>query len=80
MADMMRALEEGRNAQVGAENPYAGGSLALAKIWTRGYHAMLLRTWYTSPHRERYLRARAEPGHPLAGAGVSGDEVLVDQG
>lgn len=56
--DMMRALAEGRNAPVGAENPYAGRSLALAKIWRRGYEAMLQRTWYTSPHRRDYLQAR----------------------
>jgi hypothetical protein len=56
--DMTRALEEGRTAAVGAENPYAGKSLALAKIWRRGYQAMLTRTWYTSPHRREYLQAR----------------------
>jgi len=58
--DMTRALNEGRNAHVGAENPYAGGSLALAKIWRRGYDAMLQRTWYASPHRRQYLQARGD--------------------
>lgn len=55
---MMRALTEGRNAQVGALNPYTGGSLALAALWLRGYQDMLLRTFYTSPHRQAYMRAR----------------------
>lgn len=56
--DMTRALDEGRNAVVGAENPYAGKSLVLAKLWRRGYKAMLDRSWYTSPHRQKYLQAR----------------------
>lgn len=51
--DATRALAEGRAAQVGARNPYAGKSLALAKMW------MLLQRWYTSPYRQPYMNARA---------------------
>lgn len=57
--DATRALAEGRAAQVGARNPYTGKSLALAKMWMRGYESMLLQRWYTSPHRQPYMNARA---------------------
>ena len=46
--DATRALAEGRAADVGAANPYAGRSLVLAKAWRRGYQLMLLQRWYTS--------------------------------
>ncbi|MFL0294213.1 hypothetical protein ACJH6J_24680 [Mycobacterium sp. SMC-18] len=39
--EAMRALFEGSLADVGDPNPYAGRSLALAKLWMRGYTRML---------------------------------------
>jgi hypothetical protein len=58
--DAVRALAEGRAAEVGASNPYAGRSLALAQMWMEGYESMLLQRWYTSPHRQAYMNARAQ--------------------
>lgn len=36
----MRALYEGSLTEPGDRNPYAGGSLVLAKLWLRGYTRM----------------------------------------
>ena len=58
--DMTRALDAGRNARIGDQNPYTGQSLILAQLWRRGYKAMLDRSWYTSPHRRDYLQARTD--------------------
>lgn len=58
--DATRALAEGHAADVGALNPYAGKSLALAKMWMRGYKAMLLERVYSSGAMQPYLKARAE--------------------
>jgi hypothetical protein len=55
----LRALAEGRAAEVGALNPYAGQSLALAGLWMRGYKAMLLERIYSRPSMQPYLHARA---------------------
>ncbi|MFN6543910.1 ribosome modulation factor [Mycobacterium sp. NPDC051198] len=56
--DCKRARAEGRAAQIGDVNPYAGTSLALAKIWAAGYNDMLLQRWYSTPTAQRYLANR----------------------
>jgi len=56
--DATRALAEGRAAEVGASNPYAGQSLALAKMWRRGYQTMLTERVYSSPSMQPYLSNR----------------------
>ncbi len=56
--DCKRARAEGRAAQLGAVNPYAGKSLALAKLWAAGYEDMLLERWYSTPGAQRYLANR----------------------
>ncbi|WP_197748153.1 ribosome modulation factor [Mycolicibacterium helvum] len=52
------ALYEGRNAEIGAANPYRG-RFALAACWQRGYMTMLTIRTAATPARQKYLRARA---------------------
>lgn len=56
--DCKRARAEGRAAQIGALNPYAGQSLALATLWSAGYEDMLLARWYSTDTAQRYLANR----------------------
>ncbi|QFG10025.1 hypothetical protein SEA_IDENTITYCRISIS_5 [Mycobacterium phage IdentityCrisis] len=58
--DCRRARAEGRAAEIGAVNPYAGKSLALAKLWAAGYEDMLLSRWYSTPTAQRYLTNRRD--------------------
>ncbi|MCC9182575.1 ribosome modulation factor [Mycolicibacterium mageritense] len=58
--DCKRARAEGRAAQIGAINPYAGKSLALAKLWAAGYDDMLHQRWYSTPTAQRYLANRRD--------------------
>lgn len=53
-----RALYEGALAEPGDRNPYAGKSLALAKMWRRGYRRMLHIRVETGPAMQRYRAAR----------------------
>ncbi|WP_454791689.1 ribosome modulation factor [Mycolicibacterium lutetiense] len=58
-ADDCRCVRaKGRAAQLHAVNPYAGKSLALAKLWAAGYEDILLEGWYSTPTAQRYLRNR----------------------
>lgn len=54
-----RALYEGSLAEPGDRNPYNGKSLALAKMWRRGYRRMLHVRIETGPAMRRYRRERA---------------------
>jgi hypothetical protein len=54
--DVLRAVEEGRAAAVGAANPYAGQSRVLATAWLHGYRRMLRAMLDASPARRAYLR------------------------
>lgn len=58
--DATQALAEGRAAEIGASNPYAGESLVLAKMWMRGYMSMANERFYSRPSMQPYLKARAE--------------------
>jgi hypothetical protein len=61
------ALYSGSLAEPGDRNPYAGGeSLALSKLWLRGYKRMLRVRIDTGPAMQTYLRAR------LSGQAVEG--------
>ena len=53
--DLVRAFDEGRNSMVGDRNPYAGVSLAQAKMWLRGYQGMLKRLFYEAPSQQPYV-------------------------
>ena len=55
--ELISALDEGRNALPGDQNPYAGTSLALAKMWLRGYQGMLKRVFYEAPSQRPYVAA-----------------------
>lgn len=61
-ADSARAAySAGRTAQPGGDvNPYAGRSLAFAKLWLRGYQTMLLERFYSTPMMQAYLAARQQ--------------------
>lgn len=50
----IRALYEGSLAEVGDPNPYRGESLALAKLWRRGYMRMLSVRIEFGPAMRRY--------------------------
>ncbi|KMO84059.1 hypothetical protein [Mycolicibacterium chlorophenolicum] len=56
---VIRALYEGSLAEVGDPNPYAGESLALAKLWHRGYMRMLSVRIEFGPAMRRYRAGRA---------------------
>ncbi|ORA23408.1 ribosome modulation factor [Mycobacterium aquaticum] len=58
--DCKRARAEGRAAQLGDVNPYAGKSLALAKLWAAGYEDMTLARLYSTPTMQRYLANRTD--------------------
>lgn len=58
-AEYIFALYSGSLAEPGDRNPYAGRSLALAKLWMRGYMRMLRVRIDTGPAMARYLAARA---------------------
>ena len=59
--DYRRALDEGRNARPGDRNPYeGGGSLAMAKLWLRGYQSMLKQQFWEQPSQQPYLQARTD--------------------
>ena len=60
--EAVAALEAGRRAELGADNPYAGQSLALAKLWLQGYETMLATRFYGSGAGARYIRAQRNPG------------------
>ncbi len=55
----IRALYEGSLADVGDQNPYAGESLALAKLWHRGYVRMLSVRIELGPAMQRYRAGHA---------------------
>ncbi|WP_443889995.1 ribosome modulation factor [Mycobacterium intracellulare] len=57
-----RALYEGSLAEPNDRNPYSGESLALAKLWQRGYRRMLNVRIQTGPAMARYLAAQAAAG------------------
>ena len=57
-AEYIFALYSGSLADPGDRNHYAGESLALAKLWMRGYRRMLRVRIDTGPARRRYLAAR----------------------
>lgn len=50
----IRALYEGSLAEVGDPNPHRGESLALAKLWRRGYMRMLSVRIEFGPAMRRY--------------------------
>lgn len=54
-AEYTYALYMGSVADPGDRNPYAGQSLALAKLWMRGYQRMLRVRINTGPAMQRYL-------------------------
>ncbi|KRE28461.1 hypothetical protein ASG82_07205 [Mycobacterium sp. Soil538] len=54
-----RALYEGSLAEVGDRNPYSGRSLALAKLWHRGYMRMLSVRIDCGPAMQRYRGGNA---------------------
>lgn len=56
--DAIAALDAGREADLGADNPYRGQSEALAKLWMRGYELMLAERFNQTPQRAAYLKAR----------------------
>ena len=58
-AEYIFALYSGSLAEPGDRNPYAGQSLALAKLWLRGYQRMLRVRIETGPAMQRYREARA---------------------
>lgn len=58
-AEYTFALFSGSVADPGDCNPYAGRSLALAKLWMLGYMRMLRVRVDTGPAMQTYLRARA---------------------
>ena len=53
--EVLRAVEEGRAAPVGAASPYYG-RLVLAVAWRHGYGLMLRDMLDASPARQAYLR------------------------
>ncbi|AEL19664.1 hypothetical protein PBI_KRATIO_8 [Mycobacterium phage Kratio] len=55
---VIAARQEGRAAQPGDTNPYAGTGL-LARMWLRGYRTMLLDRLNKSPARQAFLAAQA---------------------
>ncbi|WP_458316190.1 ribosome modulation factor [Mycolicibacterium brisbanense] len=57
-AEYMFALYSGSLAELGDRNPYAGGSLVLAKLWMRGYMRMLSVRINSGPAMQTYLAAR----------------------
>ncbi|MGB3353830.1 MAG: hypothetical protein WBB00_13780 [Mycobacterium sp.] len=57
-AEYVFALYQGSLAEPGDVNPYAGGSLALAKLWRRGYNRMLQVRVNSGPAMQRYLAAQ----------------------
>lgn len=57
--EYIRALCEGSLADVGDQNPYAGQSLVLAKLWMRGYLRMLRVRIETGPAKQLARAARA---------------------
>lgn len=61
-AEYMFALYEGSLAEPGDRNPYAGRSLALAKLWMRGYRRMLLVRVNSGPAMQRCLKALPQGG------------------
>lgn len=58
--DAEAALRAGQNAEIGDPNPYRGESLALAKLWQRGYQTMLTIRSAATPARQEYLQNRTE--------------------
>lgn len=56
------ALEDGRRAEPGDANPYAGQSPALAKLWLRGYQSMLKQRFHEAPSQQALASARARAG------------------
>jgi len=58
--DCKRAKAEGLAADVGAENPYAGESLALATLWAAGYDDMLLTRVSRTRQQAMYLQNRRD--------------------
>ncbi|MGV0835306.1 ribosome modulation factor [Mycolicibacterium thermoresistibile] len=58
-AEYTYALYQGSLAEPGDRNPYAGRSLALAKLWMHGYMRMLRVRIDTGPAMQRYRAARA---------------------
>jgi hypothetical protein len=58
----VQAIREGRDAEIGAPNPYNGQSLALAKCWQRGYQMMLTIRTASTPSRQTYLQAHRSRG------------------
>lgn len=58
--DCARARAEGLAADVGAENPYAGKSLALARLWSAGYDDMLLTRVSSTRQQALYLQNRRD--------------------
>lgn len=57
-AEYVFALYEGSLAEPGDANPYAGRSLALAKLWRRAYRRMLQVRVHSGPAMQRYLSAQ----------------------
>lgn len=60
----VRALYEGSLAEPGDQNPYAGRSLVLAKLWMRGYLRMLRLRVESSLAMQRYRKAAASGKEP----------------
>lgn len=58
--DAEAALRAGQNAEIGDANPYNGTSLALAKLWQRGYMSMLTIRSAATPARQEYLQGRTD--------------------
>ena len=59
--DFVAAVTAGRNAEVSAQNPFAGQGM-LADLWRGGYNAMLAQRIEAGPARQRELDA--ERGTP----------------
>ena len=58
-AEYMFALYSGSVAEPGDRNPYPEESLALFKLWARGYRRMMRVRIETGPAMQAYLRGRA---------------------
>jgi hypothetical protein len=58
--DALAALAAGIAAQPRDPNPYAGQSLALAKLWRIGYNRMLTDRLYQTRAFQKYLAGREQ--------------------
>lgn len=57
-AEIRQAALDGRNAEPGARNPYAGTTYVAARAWLLGYQAMMRQRIDATPSRRAYLDAQ----------------------